>query len=158
MKPNTVFIFTTLLTVVFVLPSHHTALIITGRYATTLTARQPTALVLCRGGNGGEGGAPPVQLFVKILTEKMVSIEVEAGEAIKDFKARIAEKEGILPEKQRLIFRGLDTSELPNNNGSRKFHSKDYCYYNSQQVLGAIKITNYRSVQCCDFSYNDSSV
>lgn len=47
-----------------------------------------------------------MQLFVKTLTGKTVSIEIEEGESIEDVKAKIAEKEGIPVEQQRLIFGG----------------------------------------------------
>ena len=63
------------------------------RPSTALTS----ALTLPRGG---------MQLFVKTLTGKTVSIEIEEGESIEDVKAKIAEKEGIPAEQQRIIFGG----------------------------------------------------
>lgn len=47
-----------------------------------------------------------MQLFVKTLTGKTVSIEIEEGESIEEVKAKISEKEGIPAEQQRLIFGG----------------------------------------------------
>ena len=88
--------------------------------------------------------ASAMQIFVKTLTGKHITLEVEPTDRIEDVRAKIQEKTGVLSDRQQLIFAG---KELENGNTLQDYSIQ------KDSTLHLILKMNYDTTMTVEFAF-----